>query len=492
MSLASKIVLQMTILSALLMAMNITFYVRLNTSMQRLDSVYSSNVDVTQLSDTFGEVQDNMYLYLKVKSSDSLRDYYQSEAKYRELLENLNDSNINSTIMILEKNIREMSETYLAKTADTVAAKRARNVEKYKQNYSETVQLYSYIESEIASLNNQLFINNNTQYESLRQMLSYLETSSTIVMLVIISCGLVFIALNSRRMVRPLRSMADTARLVGEGNFHLKMPDAQTGDELGMVTTAFNTMVENLDEYMIRTRESMEKEQRLVERELMMEAHLKEAQLKFLQAQINPHFLFNSLNAGVQLSAMEDAEKTGIFLEKMADFFRYNVKKGQEDASLAEELEAVDNYMYILNVRFTGDIHLAKEIDETLGDIRMPSMILQPLVENAVNHGIRDIEWEGQIWLTVQREDGFARISVRDNGKGMTKEQIDSVMAGTIGTEAGQKDSTGVGMHNVITRLELYYQAPDLLEIRSEGEGQGTEVILHIPTENPEHSRQPE
>ena len=77
-----------------------------------------------------------------------------------------------------------------------------------------------------------------------------------------------------------------------------------------------------------------------------------------------------------QLAMMEDAERTGIFVEKMADFFRYNVKKGQEDATLGEELEAVDNYIYILNVRFAGDIHFSKEVDESLENVRMPSMIL--------------------------------------------------------------------------------------------------------------------
>ena len=219
-------------------------------------------------------------------------------------------------------------------------------------------------------------------------------------------------------MFRSLSNMAETAQLVGQGNFHVKMHDTDAQDELGTVTRAFNTMVENLDLYMARTKASMEKEQQMMERELLMENHLKEAQLKYLQSQINPHFLFNSLNAGAQLAMMEDAEQTGIFVEKMADFFRYNVKKGQEDATLGEELEAVDNYIYILNVRFAGDIHFSKEVDESLENVRMPSMILQPVVENAVNHGIRDIEWEGKIHLTVTGDADYIRISVKDNGKG--------------------------------------------------------------------------
>ena len=98
-------------------------------------------------------------------------------------------------------------------------------------------------------------------------------------------------------------------------------------------------MVESLGEYVVRTKESMEKEQQMMEKELLMKNHLKEAQLKYLQSQINPHFLFNSLNAGAQLAMMEDAEKTCIFVEKMADFFRYNVKRDWKTPVLEKSLQ---------------------------------------------------------------------------------------------------------------------------------------------------------
>ncbi len=279
---------------------------------------------------------------------------------------------------------------------------------------------------------------------------------------------------------------------------------------------------------MVRTKESMEKEQQMMEKELLMKNHLKEAQLKYLQSQINPHFLFNSLNAGVQLAMMEDAEKTCIFVEKMADFFRYNVKKGLEDASLGEELTAVENYIYILNVRFAGDIHFTKKVDESImecrvprkgledaslgeeltavenyiyilnvrfaGDIhftkkvdesimecRVPSMILQPLVENAVNHGIRNIDWEGKILLEITGLEDNILIRVKDNGKGMSEERIREVLDGCMEDTGEQSDSTGVGMNNVISRLELYYDKKNLVEINSPGENMGTEIILTLP-----------
>lgn len=480
-SLVSKIVIEVGMIAVLLFAMNMVFYVRINNSMQKMDNVYASNAELTELSQVFEKVQDNVYDYLKVKSSQVLLDYYQNEAKYRNQLEKLNEENINDSVKLLERNIRRMSETYLDCTAETVAAKRGRNVEKYKRKYDEATKLYGYIQSSIDELNNLMFQENSSTYAVLRAVMRYLEVSNSIIMLVIVTVGMLLLIQATRKMFVPLSNMEETAQLVGQGNFHVKMHDTDAQDELGTVTRAFNTMVENLDLYITRTKASMEKEQQMMERELLMENHLKEAQLKYLQSQINPHFLFNSLNAGAQLAMMEDAEQTGIFVEKMADFFRYNVKKGQEDATLGEELEAVDNYIYILNVRFAGDIHFSKDVDESVENVRMPSMILQPVVENAVNHGIRDIEWEGQIRLTVTGDADYIRISVKDNGKGMTQAQIESVLSGNKERGKEEGDSAGIGMNNVISRLELYYEEKGLVEINSEGEGKGTEVVIYIP-----------
>ena len=474
-SLVSKIVIEVGMIAVLLFAMNMLFYVRINNSMQKMDNVYASNAELTELSQVFEKVQDNMYKYLKVKNSQTLLDYYQNEAKYRNELEKLNEDNINDPVKLLERNIRKMSETYLDCTAETVAAKRGRNVEQYKRKYDDATKLYRYIQSSIDELNNLMFQENSSTYAVLRAVMRYLEISNSVIMIIIVAGGMLLL------IQATLSNMAETAQLVGQGNFHVKMHDTDAQDELGTVTRAFNTMVENLDLYMARTKASMEKEQQMMERELLMENHLKEAQLKYLQSQINPHFLFNSLNAGAQLAMMEDAEQTGIFVEKMADFFRYNVKKGQEDATLGEELEAVDNYIYILNVRFAGDIHFSKEVDESLENVRMPSMILQPVVENAVNHGIRDIEWEGKIHLTVTGDADYIRISVKDNGKGMTQEQIEGVLSGNRERRNEEGDSTGIGMNNVISRLELYYEESGLMEINSEGEGKGTEAVIYIP-----------
>ena len=480
-SLAVKVLIQVMAVAVILFGTNTLLYWQMNRTMQTLDTVYASNVDITELAESLEKVQTGMYDYLTVKSTDTLEDYYRYEEDYRKLLEKLNKQVMENPVKLLERDIRNMSETYLDYTAEAVQAKRGRNVEKYKDSYGEALQVYHYLNTYIGDLNGQQFRNNSSSYQALQSAIWYLEIVSSVLLIMVMGICMLMLYLMVKSVSAPLTSLAATVKLVGQANFNVKMPSTDAGDEVGVLTRAFNTMVASLEEYVNLTRENMVKEQKMMERELLMKNHLKEAQLKYLQSQINPHFLFNSLNAGAQLAMMEDAEKTSIFVEKMADFFRYNVKKGSEDATLQEEVEAVENYIYILNVRFSGDIHYTTDVDDSVLNCRIPSMILQPIVENAVNHGIRNIEWEGRIHLSIQRKDKYIEISVKDNGKGISKERIGQILNGEVISKEEAGDSTGVGMNNVISRLELYYGEKGLLSIESQGEDQGTEILIQIP-----------
>ncbi|MCC8024559.1 MAG: histidine kinase [Clostridium sp.] len=476
---ARKLFLEVILTAVALFASNLLIYAQINQMIGQMDSVYLSNVNLNELSDTLADVQNYMYKYLEIKDSESLVAYYRAEQDYRSLLDSLNFTTSDNPIRLLEKNIRNMSESYLLAADETVQAKRGLNVEKYKSSYESSLRLYRFICHDISELNSRQFRNNLSSYQTLRAALKYQEVISLVVLGIVMVISLVIMMMMTRNIVTPLTNLALTAKLVGQGNFHVKVTPIQSKDELGIVTGTFNQMVDSLGQYVNQIKESAEKEQEMKKRELMMENHLKEAQLKFLQSQINPHFLFNSLNAGVQLAEMEDAEKTAVFLGKMADFFRYNVKKGMEAASIREEVDTVENYIYILNVRFAGDIHYSSHLNDNALDYRIPSMTLQPLVENAVNHGIRGIDWPGEIHLSVEDRGEHIEIRVADNGVGIPPEKLKEIPRAQPVQDS--QVSTGIGIGNVISRLELYYNTGGIFRIESKGENQGTTVILTIP-----------
>lgn len=480
-TLQQKLTALFLLTAVIVLAVNLYMFTLINEMTGRVEEVYVSNVTLNELSGALDRVQDSMEEYLNTKSSDAMEDYYRSEQAYRERLDRLNTQATDNQMLLTEKNIRGLSESYLELAAEAIQAKRGRNVEKYGKLYEDLSILYEEIHTFIYSLNNAQFKDNSRNYQVLLSSLRYMEFISIAVLFLVLLGNISLIVVSTRSVTRPLHRLARAAGEVSGGNFDIGQIPVQSMDEVGIVTNTFNEMVENIRNYIEQLRETMERENQLKERELMMQSHLKDAQLKYLQAQINPHFLFNTLNAGAQLAMMEEADRTGRFLENVAEFFRYNVRKNDEDATLKEEIHLVDNYVYILNVRFSGEILFSKEVDRSLLNMRVPSMILQPLVENSFNYGIRNISWRGRIELSVYRREEEICISIWDNGAGMEPERIEQVLCGHAGEAEPSSGSNGVGLKNVMERLKLYFRGQARLQIFSEGEGTGTEVLITIP-----------
>ena len=487
-SVQTKLIGIITVMLAIILLVNLYIFSRINAMIERIDSVFASNVSIGELTDSLEALDGYVYEYLSTKSSSALENYYRYAQDYKELAEQLNGRKTDNAQLMLEKNIRGMSLSYLDKAEEAVQAKRGRNVERYRAAYEDGRLLLGYINSYIYELNTLRFSENSARYQYLLSVMNVLEVISLLIIAALFVITLIGIILIVRSMIGPMTTLAAAAGRVAEGDLGVEVPVVDSRDEIGVVSSTFNQMVVSIRTYIQRVRENMQEQARMKERELSMEANLKEAQLNFLQAQINPHFLFNSLNAGAQLAMMEEADATGQFLEKMADFFRYNVKR-TSDSTLAEEIGLVDTYMYILNVRFAGDITYRKQIAPEVGKETVPAMILQPLVENAITHGIREMTGDGVITLGVDREEeGFIRVSVTDNGVGMSAEQIAKVFAKAEGRTVPDGDdlssetgSTGIGLENVIRRLRLFYGRDDILSIHSEGHMMGTEVTLLLP-----------
>lgn len=463
----------------IILLINVFMFTNINTVIGRVDEVYVSNVNLNELTEGLTAVENYMKEYLDTKSTDALNSYYLAEQEYRNQLSMLNTQVTNHKRLIMEKNIHEQSETYLEVVYETVQAKRGRNVEKYKANYEKAETIYHDIQNCIFSLNNEQFKYNSNSYKVLLSSLKYIEIVSTFILAIMGAVNLILVVTLTGRMTMPLRNLARAANKVAKGNFDVEIEPSETQDELGILSNAFQEMIASIQQYIQQIKDSMERESKLKENELLMESKVKEAQLKSLQAQINPHFLFNTLNAGAQLAMMEGADKTTEFIESVAAFFRLNMKSMDHETTIEEEIKMVDYYIYILNVRFTGEIHFEKEIDESLLNVEMPGMILQPIVENAVNYGIRNIDWEGEIKLKVYRRNDMAFLEISDNGAGMERDTIERIMAGTI--TSSSKNGNGIGLVNVLERLRLFTGHEHVCEVYSEGLGKGSSFVLKIP-----------
>lgn len=466
---------------SVLFLVNLYIYNNMNTIIENVDKTYVGNKNLMELRENLDEIQSCVTEYLNTRNEDALNQFYSKETEYKELLKTLNSDIVDSENLIMEKNIRNMSESYLIVVNRALIAKRGRDIEGYQMYNAQAGELFDYLVTCINELNGTLFRNNSDTYAQLLESVHFTEMMYIFVLMLTGFLNVCLIIVLIRRMTKPLKELAETAKEVGKGNLEVQLIESNNQNEIGIVIRAFNQMVNSLKEYIERLRQSVEAESALRENTIRMEAYLKDAQLKYLQAQINPHFLFNTLNAGAQLAMLEDADKTYRYIHKVADFFRFLVKKNDVLSTIQEEIELVDDYIYILNVRYAGEIHYDKQVDEELLNISVPSMILQPIVENCIKHGLHDIGWEKKIKLTVTKESDYVVVSVIDNGIGMTKEQIETILNNTELEKPDSESARGIGLDNVITRLRTFYNCANVVEITSVGKDMGTEVAIYIP-----------
>lgn len=231
-----------------------------------------------------------------------------------------------------------------------------------------------------------------------------------------------------------------------------------TGDELSVLAGAFNEMLDTIHAQMnqIQTDSQMREQLQRVEMEnLRISAALQSSQLRLLQSRINPHFLFNTLNMITQTAHMEDAEETAQLMEATAEFLRYNLGKVTKAVTLADEIENTRSYVYIQKCRFGERIRFDFEIDQSCADQQTPCMILQPLVENSISHGVGSMIEGGRVTVRLYRQgEGETCLEVEDNGVGISAQQLEQLRASFA---PHSQENEHIGLQNVYQRLWLYF-----------------------------------
>ncbi|OMF92078.1 sensor histidine kinase [Paenibacillus sp. FSL R7-0337] len=276
----------------------------------------------------------------------------------------------------------------------------------------------------------------------------------------------------SSSITGPIRRLVATAKQISKGRMDTKAPESVNNDEISILCRAFNGMIDNIQELMKENIQSAEKD-RLV----------KELELKMLQSQINPHFLFNTLNSIAKLAYLEGAARTSDLTVSVSRMLRYNLQKLDQAVPLREEVEHVNEYINIQRARFRDRIAFEMEIDEEAMDGMVPCLTLQPIFENAFVHGLEQMEEGAILTLSIRYRSGQVEIVISDNGAGMNRETVARLMGSTqqeAPHSSGKGQSTGLGTHNVFKRLHLFFDGQQLIEINS-SEGQGTAVLFLLP-----------
>lgn len=271
---------------------------------------------------------------------------------------------------------------------------------------------------------------------------------------------------NTADLVRkPIEKLEEVTAVLADGTLDARITDTEV-TELRNLTMQVNTMADHL--------ESMMKKSELDAK------RLRKAELRTLQAQINPHFLYNTLDAIVWKAEAGETEEVIGLTSSLSDFFRISLSSGADWIPLSQEKKHIEGYLKIQQTRYRDIMNYEIDIPDEIGHYYMLKLLLQPLVENALYHGIKIKRGGGTIYVITREENGYLVFLVKDTGCGMTPEQLEELNR-RIKKENPKvsEGGGGFGLVNVNMRIRLYYNEPEGLQITS-GPG-GTEVCFRVP-----------
>lgn len=306
--------------------------------------------------------------------------------------------------------------------------------------------------------------------------------SITALMLIVVSGIVLLISIVvSYLIVKPLRRLMPSFKQLEMGNFSTRVP-VKGNDELARISQAFNTMVGNIESLIVQK----------------YEANLlrNQAELNALQSQINPHFLYNTLYATKSVIDRHDYERASAMVQNLSGIFRYSLHQGSSAVTLREEIDHIRKYIYLHDIRFAGRFSTVFEIDDALWEKPVPRLTLQPLVENAFQHGLANKTIGGELRITAKPAGDHWLIYIYDNGSGMSEEEISRLNGwfAQLSSEAAaglpkpvmhespadDGKGSGLGIRNVHARIRLHFGPAFGIKISGKA-GAFTTVRIKLP-----------
>lgn len=304
-------------------------------------------------------------------------------------------------------------------------------------------------------------------YNDLNAQNKILANVTMIVLALSIMVSSIFTVFLSFNLTKPLKRLLKRVNDISKGDFERDI-SLERDDEMGILGSGINEMAVNINE--------------LLKRLLDEEREKRKLELKVLQNQVNPHFLYNTLNSIKWMATVQKADGIRDMVSALGRLLRDIARGTSEKVPLREELSLLEDYVYIQRVRYKGKIKVLYEVDEALLDYKIIKFTLQPLVENAIFHGIEPKRDAGRIVISASIDGIDMVLCVEDDGMGMSEEQISALFSDNGKEEDNNRGLSGIGVKNVNERIKLTYGKEYGLRIESE-ETKYTKVFIRIPLE---------
>ncbi len=267
----------------------------------------------------------------------------------------------------------------------------------------------------------------------------------------------------SENLTKPLTYIITVMEKIKLGDTKLRLK-INNNDEIGALSTEFNKMLDEIEV--------------LNKKDYQSKILLNESKYKALQAQINPHFLYNTLETMSGVATAQNCDTVSTLCIALANMFRYNLDMVDVNTTLEQEILHLKNYVYVMNVRMNGAIIIEYDIQSNIRDIKIPKLTLQPLVENSILHGYKNKLDKVKIKISVHKQKDFFEISVEDNGEGIDEDRINKKLSNSLNTSLNKKES--IGLDNINARLQLLFGEEYKLRVNNNDTG-GTKVTLTVP-----------
>ncbi|GAB1484553.1 hypothetical protein MASR2M78_33710 [Treponema sp.] len=463
-----------------------SFYSR--TVLDAYSAAYDRQIEmqstIAVLKKSFTDSGIAMADYLGTGNRIRLADFNNHFTAAKGSMKDLYNQVLDDEVLYLLRSVEITAESYFRESSNVSFIYNSRKTDYYGRFYY-TQSILGYLQKYCDELTGLILENSLTENQALTEKRSQLRFWNTTLNFFLIFLLAGFLLYVTSRITHPLERLVVQARSLSSGNFDARVRVRNPNNSVGVLAEAFNSMAASIKSMMQEIHDNMATERKLFEEQrknIEYEELLNQATFLALQTQTNPHFLFNTLSSISRSVSLGKKDQTLLMIDALASLLRYSLTDAAKPVLLGEELAVTKEYLSIQTLRFKDRIHAHFSIEEGIENlVTLPRFTLQPLVENAVVHGLEPKEGQGILVINAKRRADTAIIRIYDDGGGITKDKLESILS-----QQTPSHTKRIGIWNTLSRIRLFTRSNDSFTIISRASG-GMLITIRLSLEDNFH-----